>query len=84
MKIRINSAYATRMKVIIFAYIMNYRIIIVENTQAQYFDNLTRNCTQVFSTMTFDSVTCIKFANINTLFLATYAELILVFIRDTI
>ena len=68
MKIGITSAHATKMKVFIFADLMNY-LIIVENTQAQYFDNLTRNCMQVFSTMTIHS--CIKFANINALFHAT-------------
>ena len=59
---------------------MNHRII-VENTQAQYFYNLIRNCARVFSTMTIRSF--IKFANINALFLATYAEPILVFVRTT-
>ena len=66
---------------IIFADLMNLCIIFVENTQAQYFDNLTRNCTQVFSTMTIYS--CIRFANINALFLDTYAESVLVFVRKT-
>ena len=46
------------MIVLIFADLMNYRIIIVENTQAQYFDNLTRHCVRVLSTMTIHS--CIK------------------------
>ena len=55
---------------------MNY-CIIIENTQAQYFNNLTRNCTRVFSTMTINS--CIKFANLNDLLLASYAEPILAF-----
>ena len=67
MKIRVRSAYATRLKVLIFADLMNYRHIIVENTQAQYFDNLTRTSTRVVSTMTLPS--CINFANINALFL---------------
>ena len=56
-------------------------IIIVENTQAQYVDNLTRNCRRVFSTMTIHS--CKKVANIKALFLATYTEPILVFVRKT-
>ena len=79
MKIRISSAYATRIKVhvLIFADLINYHIVIFENTQAQYFDNLTRN-----STMTVHS--CVKFGNINALFLATYTEPILVFVRKKI
>ena len=83
MKIRISSAYATRMKVLIFADLRNYCIVIVENTKAQYFDNLSEICMGVYSPMTMHS--CIKFANIqnvNALFLATYAELILVFVRN--
>ena len=64
------------MKALLLADLMNYRIIIVENTQAQFFDNLSRNCTQVFSAMKIHSG--IKFANINALFLAAYSEPILV------
>ena len=47
--------------------------------QARYFDILTRNCTRVFSIMTLHS--CIKFAIINALFVATYTEPILIFVR---
>ena len=53
--------YATKMKVLIIADLMNYHIIIIENTQTQYFDNLTRYWMGAFSTMTIHS--CIKFAN---------------------
>ena len=60
---------------------MSYPIVIIENTLAQYFDNLISNCMRVFSTMTI--WLCIKFKNINALFLATYAEPILVFVRKT-
>ena len=53
MKTRINSAFVPRVKVLIFADLMNYHIIIVEYIQAQCFDNLIiRNCVRVFSTMT--------------------------------
>ena len=40
MKNRISLEYVARMKVIIFADFMYNRIVIVENTQTQYFDNL--------------------------------------------
>ena len=40
MKNRISWEYVTRMKEHIFADFMYYRIVIVENTQEQYFDNL--------------------------------------------
>ena len=36
---RISSEYVPRMKVLIFADFMYFPIVIVENTQAQYFDN---------------------------------------------
>ena len=74
-------AYEPKVKLLIFADLMNYRIIVVESSQAQYFDNLTNNCTRTFSIMTIHS--CIKFANTNALFLVTYAEPILVFVRNT-
>ena len=63
-----------RTEVFLFADLMYYRIVIVENIQAQYFDNLTS--TGVFSPMTI--WLCIKFANTNALFLATFSEPILV------
>ena len=47
----------------------------------EYFDNLIRNCTGAFSTMTVWSY--IKFTNINALFLVTYAEFILAFVKTT-
>ena len=45
--------------------------VMVENTLAHYLVNLVSNCTQIFSTMTI--WLCIKFANINALFLATFS-----------
>ena len=47
MKTRISSEYVhvPRVKVLIFTNLMYLCIIIVENTQAQYFDNLISNCT---------------------------------------
>ena len=41
-----------RTRVLIFADLMYYHIVIVVNTQAQYFDKRMCNCTGVFSTMT--------------------------------
>ena len=65
---------------------MNYHAIIVENTQAHYFDNLSDNLYTKFrryedpgSVLNNDDT--IKFADINTLFIVTYAEPILVFVR---
>ena len=55
---------------------MYYRIVILENTQAQ---NFMSNCMWVFSAMTIRLG--IMFANIDALFLATFSEPILVFIR---
>ena len=46
------SEYAPGMKVLIFADLIYYHIVIVKNTLAQYFDNHTSNCMPVFSTMT--------------------------------
>ena len=40
MKNRISSEYVPRMKVLIFADLMYYCIVIIENTRAQYFDKL--------------------------------------------
>ena len=40
MKNKISSEYVPRMKVLIFADFMYDHIVIIENTQAQYFDNL--------------------------------------------
>ena len=67
---------------------MNYHTIIVENTQAHYFDNLSDNLYTKFrryedpgSVLNNDDT--IKFADINTLFIVTYAEPILVFVRTT-
>ena len=77
MKNRISSEYAPRMKVLIFANLMYYRIVIVENTQAQCFDNLISNCARVFSTMTCDYASTLS--NINAFFLAPFTEPILVF-----
>ena len=64
---------------------MDYRIISVENTQAQYFDNPTRNCKGVFSPMTIHSCNdnTLKFANINTLLFATCAWPILFLSEET-
>ena len=50
--LRISSENVPRMKVLIFADLIYDRIIITENTQAQYFDTLISNCTRVFSTIT--------------------------------
>ena len=71
--------YVPRMKVLIFADLMYYRIVTVENTQAQSFANLISNCTRVFSTKT--TWLCIKIGDINALFLATFSEPILVSVR---
>ena len=78
---RISSEYIPRMKVLIFADSMYYRFVIVEMIQTQYFYNLVSNCRRVFWTITLRL--CIKFANINALFLATFYEPILVFVRTT-
>ena len=72
MKSRISSEMEPRMKA--FADLIYYRIVIVENTEAQYFGN-------AYSTMTIHL--CIKSDNMNALFLATYSEPIMVFVRKT-
>ena len=61
MKNRISSEYVPRLKVLTFADLMCCRIVVIENTQAQYFDSLISNYTRVFSTMTIRF--CINFAN---------------------
>ena len=49
MKNRISSEYVPRMKVIIFTDFMYYCIVIIEKTQAQYFESnkkIVRECSQ--------------------------------------
>ena len=84
----ISSVYSPGLKCVIYADLMNYHTIIVENTQAHYFDNLSDNLYTKFrryedpgSVLNNDDT--IKFADINTLFIVTYAEPILVFVRTT-
>ena len=63
------------MKVLIFADLMYCHTVTVENTQAQYFDNLIF-LKRVFTTMTIRL--CIKFANTDALLQATVSEVVLV------
>ena len=56
--------------------IKKYRIVGVEKTQRQYFDNLICNCMRVLNN---DKWFCIRCTSINGLFLPTYSEPILFF-----
>ena len=81
MKNRISSEYVLRMKVFIFADFMYYRIVIVANTWAQYFDNLiSKLCASVLNN---DNTVKHQVRQYNALFLATFYEPILVFVRTT-
>ena len=52
-------------------------IVIVENTQAQYFDILIR---KLYASVLNNTIrSCIKFANINALFLASFSDPVLFF-----
>ena len=67
------------MKVPIFADFMYYHIVIIENTQAQYFDNLiSKLCVSVLNN---DNMVKHQVSQYNALFLATFSEPTLVFIR---
>ena len=72
------------MKILIFADFMYKCIVIVENTQAQYFDNLIR---KLYASVLKNDNTVMhqvcQYARINALFLATFSEPILVFVRIT-
>ena len=76
MKNKISSEYVPRNKVLTFADFMHYRIVIVENTQSQYFDNLL--CASVLKN---DSTVKHQVSQYNALFLPTLSEPILVFVR---
>ena len=78
---RINAEYVPRMRVLIFADLMYYCTVIIENTQAQYFDNLISNCSECSQEWLW---LCIKFAKINSLFLATFSEHILLFCQNKV
>ena len=70
MKNRISSEYVPRMKVLTFADLMYYHIVIVENTQAQCFD---------VSFLNNDNTVMHKLCQ----FLATCSKPILVFVKTT-
>ena len=81
MENRISSEYVPRMKVLIFADFMYYCIVIIENTQAQYFDNLiSKLCISILSN---DNMVKHQVSQFNALFLATFFEPVLVFVRTT-
>ena len=86
MKNRISSECVSRMKVLIFAGLVYYPIVIVENTRAQYFDNLiSKLCASVLNN---DNTVKHQVSQYNALFLATSSEHassepILVFVRTT-
>ena len=67
------------MKVFIFADFMYYHIVIVANIQAQYLDNLiSKLCASVLNN---DNTVKHQVSQYNALFLATFYESILVFVR---
>ena len=57
---------------------MYYHIVIVENTQAQYFDNLISKFWVILNN---DNMVMHQVSQYNALFLATFSEPILVFVR---
>ena len=60
---------------------MYYRIVIIENTQAHYFDYFISGlCTSVLKN---DNTVKHQVSKYNALFFATFSELILVFVRTT-
>ena len=79
MKNRISSEYIPRIKVLIFVDFMYYSIAIIENTQAQYFDNLiSKLCGSLLNN---DNTVMHQVDQYNALFLATFSAPILVFVR---
>ena len=79
MEIRISSEYVSRMKVLIFTECMYYLIVIIENIQVHYFDNLiSKLCESVLNN---DNTVKHQVGQYNALFLSIFSEPILVFVR---